>query len=285
MENTSPKFFCFVLMPFTTDFDDIYNYGIKESCKDAVTYCERVDEQIFQETILERIYNQIAKADLIIADMTGRNPNVFYEVGYAHALNKPTILLTQNSEDIPFDLKHYPHIIYDKKISIIREELTKRLRWFKENKADNIKSFKTEIEIFVDDLNLSSGNVVHEFEYGYYPDFDITIHNNSPFTYQPGEFQIGIISEDFELSNTQEVNTTRLPGKKYLHMLPFFDLLLPGAYTSSHFTFNSYSYNKDQILQEFKTIIRIFSENGSRDYSLKLKRKENTKNIKEKPGI
>jgi len=86
---TISKPFCFVLMPFSKDFDDVYQIGIKESCVNAGAYCERVDEQIFQETILERIYNQITKSDFIIADMTGRNPNVFYEVGYAHALGKP----------------------------------------------------------------------------------------------------------------------------------------------------------------------------------------------------
>src|SRR5881227_359257 len=133
MPGTAPKFFCFVLMPFAGEFDDIYNLGIKESCKEAGAYCERVDEQNFEGTILARIYNQIAKADLIIADMTGRNANVFYEVGYAHALNKPTILLTQDSEDIPFDLIQYTHIIYSKKISNIRKELPKRVKWFIEN--------------------------------------------------------------------------------------------------------------------------------------------------------
>jgi nucleoside 2-deoxyribosyltransferase len=92
---TTPKPFCFVLMPFSESFSDIYELGIKEACNDAGAYCERVDEQIFQERILDRIYNQIAKADIIIADMTGKNPNVFYEVGYAHALGKNTILLTQ----------------------------------------------------------------------------------------------------------------------------------------------------------------------------------------------
>ena len=48
--------------------------------------------------------------------MTGRNPNVFYETGYAHALGKHVILLTQEAKDIPFDLKHYQHIIYAKRI-------------------------------------------------------------------------------------------------------------------------------------------------------------------------
>lgn len=82
----TPKPFVFVLMPFSSDFDDAYKLGIKKACKEAGAYAERVDEQIFDEQILERVYNQIAKADLIISDMTGRNPNVFYETGYAHAL-------------------------------------------------------------------------------------------------------------------------------------------------------------------------------------------------------
>lgn len=120
VQNTAPKFFCFVLMPFSKDFNNYYTYGIKESCKDAGAHCERVDEQTYNETILERIYNQINKADLIIADMTGKNPNVFYEVGYAHALNKPTVLLTQDAKDIPFDLQSYPHIVYNKDIDVLK---------------------------------------------------------------------------------------------------------------------------------------------------------------------
>jgi hypothetical protein len=81
---TSPKPFGLVLMPFAKSFDDIWKLGIKETCSKAGAYCERIDEQIFHESILERVYNQIAKADFIIAEMTGKNVNVFYEVGYAH---------------------------------------------------------------------------------------------------------------------------------------------------------------------------------------------------------
>ena len=86
MNTTAPKPFVFVLMPFDDEFRDIYEVGIKPACEKAGAYAERVDEQIFTESILDRIYNQISKADLIISDMTGRNPNVFYETGYAHAL-------------------------------------------------------------------------------------------------------------------------------------------------------------------------------------------------------
>ncbi len=94
-------------MPFDSSFDDIYKFGIKGAAEDAGAYAERIDEQIFSEGILDRVFNQINKADVIVADMTGRNPNVFYEVGYAHALGKIVLLLTQQADDIPFDLKHH----------------------------------------------------------------------------------------------------------------------------------------------------------------------------------
>jgi hypothetical protein len=130
--STAPKPFVFVLMPFNEDFDDIYKLGIKEAAKEVGAYAERVDEQIFTEGILERVFNQISKADVIVADMTGRNPNVFYEVGYAHALGKIVLLLTQKADDIPFDLKHKQHIVYGNggsKIQSLRSELTPRLNW------------------------------------------------------------------------------------------------------------------------------------------------------------
>ncbi|WP_441256404.1 hypothetical protein AB7Z32_20060 [Bradyrhizobium sp. 482_C4_N1_1] len=85
---TQLKPFAFVLMPFASDFDDIYKVGIKSIADELGIVAERVDEQIFSETMLERIYRQIDAADFIIADMSGRNPNVFYEVGYAHARGK-----------------------------------------------------------------------------------------------------------------------------------------------------------------------------------------------------
>lgn len=128
-QNTAPKPFVFVLMPFDPKFDDIYKFGIKGAADDVGAYAERVDEQIFMEGILDRIFNQISKADVIVADMTGRNPNVFYEVGYAHALGKIVILLTQNSEDIPFDLKHRQHTVYGGRIETLRNDLAPKLEW------------------------------------------------------------------------------------------------------------------------------------------------------------
>jgi nucleoside 2-deoxyribosyltransferase len=124
--------YAFVLMPFDVAFDDIYKLGIKETAEKLGIRAERVDEQIFhKENILERICSQIDAADLIIADLTGRNPNVFYETGYAHAKGKLCLLLTSKADDIPFDLKHHRHLIYGDSIQNLRQALEKDLDWLK----------------------------------------------------------------------------------------------------------------------------------------------------------
>jgi nucleoside 2-deoxyribosyltransferase len=110
-------------MPFSKNFDDVYKFGIKAACNNIGVQCERVDEQLFQEYVTDRIFAQIRSADMIIADMTRRNPNVFYEVGYAHALDKPTILLTSTADDIPFDLRNRRHLIYNNSIDNLHQKL------------------------------------------------------------------------------------------------------------------------------------------------------------------
>jgi hypothetical protein len=116
-------------MPFDPAWHDLYEFGIKGACEDAGATCARADEQIFFESILQRLYGEIEGADLIIAEMTGRNANVFYETGYAHGIGKPVILLTTTTDDIPFDLLHYPHVVHGGRISTLRPALAERVRW------------------------------------------------------------------------------------------------------------------------------------------------------------
>jgi hypothetical protein len=130
--------FAFVLMPFASEFDDVYRLGIKEPAATLGIRAERVDEQIYAEGILDRIYRQIDAADIIIADMSGQNANVFYEVGYAHAKDKLCLLLTNDAADIPFDLKHKRHIVYRDSIQTLREQLTKDLEWAA-SEIDNVR--------------------------------------------------------------------------------------------------------------------------------------------------
>ena len=129
MENT--KIFAFVLTPFSNEFKEIYEKGIKKAAKIACINVERMDEQYFNEQMLKHLLDQIESADLIIADLSYNNPNVYYELGYAHAKNKLSILLNNDPQTIPFDLKHNPHILYGS-IHDLKTELSKKLLWAKD---------------------------------------------------------------------------------------------------------------------------------------------------------
>lgn len=266
---TMPKSFCFVLMPFESTFNDIYEFGIKGACADSSVYCERVDEQIFLGSMLDRIYNQISRADLLVADMTGRNPNVFYEVGYAHALGKNVVLLTQKSEDIPFDLKHFPHIIYGTQIRDLRTELARRVKHFVFSAPKSIQ-IQIGIDLYLGKQPLSNGNIVHLYEKNTIPNAKITIYNSSSSSYAPGDFRLGVIAPPpYGLSRGGGAVVTPLPTGNYLHMLPEFETLFPGAFASVSFSMDSAS---NDYLAAFDVTLRIFSSAGYRDFPLRLER-------------
>ena len=113
-------------MPFAQKYDDRYKLGIKEPIEHMGLICERVDEKIFFDDILNKIIENIKKADLVVADMTGSNPNVLYEVGYTHAIKRDkTILITEDLKYIPSDLRALKYIVYGSSIVKLREELVK----------------------------------------------------------------------------------------------------------------------------------------------------------------
>ncbi len=106
----------FTLMPFTEKWSDrIWQKIIKPICKDEGMKPIRADD-LYGQDIMEDVWKGIVTSKIVIADITGRNPNVFYELGIAHTIGKPVILLTQASDDIPFDLNRYRHIIYEDNI-------------------------------------------------------------------------------------------------------------------------------------------------------------------------
>lgn len=109
---------CFVLMPFDEEFNPIYLNIIKpivESSEKRLN-CKRADELFGSRPIIDDIWNYIKKARILIAELTGKNANVFYELGLAHAMQKNVILITQRLEDVPFDLRHYRCLVYENSI-------------------------------------------------------------------------------------------------------------------------------------------------------------------------
>lgn len=112
---------CFVIMPICKEgtdeyahFRDVYEHMIKPSVEGCGLdfNCIRADEVSQSGSIIKDILSKLKSSDVVIADLTGRNPNVFYELGVRHSLSKRTILIAQSIEDVPFDLQAYRVIEY-----------------------------------------------------------------------------------------------------------------------------------------------------------------------------
>jgi hypothetical protein len=120
---------CFVIMPFAPEFDDVYA-AIKSSVESAVPAenrrCFRLDEARPAGRITDRLLDELRSATLCVADLSGTKPNVMWEVGFAMALGKPTVIITQDIASLPFDLKDMQSIGYDR--NRLNATLTKPLR-------------------------------------------------------------------------------------------------------------------------------------------------------------
>jgi hypothetical protein len=120
----------FIVMEFSQTFDELYAEVIKPLCQSYKIAPVRADERHGPGLILHDIEQQIIESNVVIADVSPLNANVFYEVGYAHALHKPTILLAQRGTKLPFDIAGLRTIFYENTISgkrIVDEQLRKHL--------------------------------------------------------------------------------------------------------------------------------------------------------------
>lgn len=300
LPNLKPKPFVFVLMPFHSDFDDIYQLGIKAACVSAGAYCERVDEQIFVENILERVYNQIAKADIIVSEMTGRNPNVFYETGYAHALNKRVILLTQNADDIPFDLKHYPHIVYGGKIAHLKTDLEKRITWCIENPTESITKVDLDFDFVINgmtwqedlEVEIPYRYEVFQEEYGVVRasrnayvetgklifSIQIGLHNISKTVIESSKYHLSLVTPKiFAADKKSDIDTVTINGQNAIIRIAGFRTVFPDDWNSAEIRFLIWA--KDLPATPTKFTLKLFSGLGAKDYVFK------AKFIPEKSGV
>ena len=130
------KKYAFIAMPFDTKkvSNDIYELVIKEALKGTGIEPARVDFEKKTFSIIDKIAYLIYNCHIMIADITGENSNVMYELGIAHSANKSCITLVQKGIDlnIPFDIRHLRTIIYENdKLTILKDELKKAIVEFK----------------------------------------------------------------------------------------------------------------------------------------------------------
>ena len=104
---------CFVLMPFASPFNEIYEDHIRPCAQAEGFTVMRANDYYTTKMIMTDIWNGINDADILIAELTGRNSNVFYELGVSHCIGKKVILLSQTIDDVPFDLRHLRVCIYE----------------------------------------------------------------------------------------------------------------------------------------------------------------------------
>ena len=126
------KDICLAIMPFGGYFDDYYLRVFKPGIEEAGLEPHRADDLFRPGSITNDICAYTRKAKIVLADLTERNPNVFYELGLAHAIGKPAILVVDDIDSVPFDLRNLRVIEYDKNDPTwgekLRESITKAIQ-------------------------------------------------------------------------------------------------------------------------------------------------------------
>lgn len=128
---------CFVLMPFEDGMNAVYEHGIKPCVEALGIKCRRADELYSAQGILGDIWTSVQSAEIVLADLTNKNPNVMYELGLCHTLWKHVILICQNKDDVPFDLRNWRVIWYDFTFAgaaRLREELQRAILALREER-------------------------------------------------------------------------------------------------------------------------------------------------------
>ena len=131
VEVLKPK--AFIVMQFSDEYNQLFTEVIKPVCESFGLEVERADEFYTATPIIQDIIKSIKNASVIIAEITPDNPNVFYEVGYAHAIEKPTILLSEvKREKLPFDISGFRTLFYENTIAG-KTKVERNLKKFLEN--------------------------------------------------------------------------------------------------------------------------------------------------------
>lgn len=117
---------CFVAMPFEKHFASLWR-TVASAARSAGYVPVRVDKEVFTSDVVERVFREIREAKIVVFVSTGRNPNVFFEAGFASALGKEVITLAEDLRSLPFDIRNNNSIEYHDGLAQLGKRLTRRL--------------------------------------------------------------------------------------------------------------------------------------------------------------
>jgi len=120
-----------LLMPFAEEFKEVYS-AVREAFEHLGYRCERMDDIQYVGDVMTMLYEKLEESAFIVADITGNNPNVFYEMGYADALSRNVIILKHESSTAPFDVHVRRTLIY-KDTAQLKDELTTMVKALNES--------------------------------------------------------------------------------------------------------------------------------------------------------
>ena len=129
---------CFVIMPFDEKFDDVFEFAIQPAANAKGYNCVRMDQIAGPLNLIHEMIHNIYTADVVIADLTGKNANVFYELGLAHSVPVPnkTIMITEENEKIPFDIGAFQVLKYNtsvRGINNLKDGIVKHIEFIETN--------------------------------------------------------------------------------------------------------------------------------------------------------
>jgi hypothetical protein len=132
------KLSCFVVRPFSEDFSNVWELGIKPAAESAGMQVSDAGESAMGNDVIHRdISKLIWGARIVVVELTSRNPNVMYELGLAHAAKKDVIMLLEEGDTAPFDVAHIRYLRYSKhKLVGLRDELSRRLKLMLSSKRE-----------------------------------------------------------------------------------------------------------------------------------------------------
>jgi len=217
----TPEKICYVIMPFSKtekcteeEWTEIFEAIIKPAVEGAGLGYHCLRSEATTGNVIKKIVNSLYQANVVIADLTDRNPNVFYELGVRHTLKSRTIMIAQRRKDIPSDLDGYASHVYKWKTTPQREELNQKLKNLLEHietdidRSDNpVMDFLGERTIALIDFQLTEtqrklGALQAEFHY------TCAILKSNPFGGLPYRLRVATPAMDLLLATRYVYNTT-----------------------------------------------------------------------------